>query len=106
MRITIDRSRRKRGKGEIPWGFDLDPTDTSFIIPDNSLLDVLEAALNYRARGYSARKVAAWVTAHSGRQIDHRVLDRRLTKERRLYRDRQRSLPPLIALKEVQGNDS
>jgi hypothetical protein len=94
--FEINKEPVKRTAGRVPWGFELDANDPARIVPNIALLEVLEEGIRYRLAGYSARECAAWISSRTGRDIDHRVLDRRIAKERRMYRERQKALPRLI----------
>lgn len=94
--ISIFKEPARRGAGKVPWGFRLNPDNPAEVLPDLHLLTVLEQGLNHRLAGHSAREVAAWITSKTGKAIDHRGLDRRIVKERKLARQRQRNLPKLL----------
>lgn len=93
--FEVFKEPQLRGRGEVPWGFDLDPADPSRIVPNQAQLDVLEQGLRYRIQGHSVRKVAAWIEARSGKPIHFSLIDRRLERERKAYRARQKALQPL-----------
>lgn len=67
----------------IPWGYDLNPNDTSILTPNIEQLETLEEAKKHLRR-YSYRKVADWLTAKTGRKITAQGLKYRLDREYRL----------------------
>lgn len=64
-------------KTEVPFGYILDPAEPTWLLPVPRQLELLELAKEYLKR-YSYPKVAAWLSAQSGRMIKPQVLNKRV----------------------------
>jgi|TARA_Y100001938_G_C8085906_1_gene432014 hypothetical protein len=66
----------------VPFGYELDSTDDSMLLPIKQELDLLHKAKSL-VKQYSYREVALWLTKNSGRHISHVGLMKRLKNEKR-----------------------
>lgn len=64
----------------IPFGYKKDEADDGWLIPIPFELEALEKAKHY-VKQYAVRKVAAWLTTVTGREISHVGLSKRLKNE-------------------------
>ena len=69
----------------IPFGYEIDPEDNSWLNPIPEELELLELAKKH-VKQYSLRQVSAWLTTQSGRSITHDGLKKRLDVERKRKR--------------------
>ena len=69
-------------KRSVPFGYEIDPTDDTWLSPISRQLELLELAKKH-LKQYSYREVSAWLTTQSGRQITHDGLKKRIDVERR-----------------------
>lgn len=69
-------------KRSVPFGYNIDPADDSWLEPVPKELELLELAKKH-LKQYSYREVSAWLTTQSGRQITHDGLKKRIDVERR-----------------------
>lgn len=72
-------------RGTVPFGYEVDAEDSSWLNPISTQLELLELAKEHVKR-YSYRDVAAWLSAQSGRSISHVGLQRRIEIERKRKR--------------------
>lgn len=66
----------------IPFGYEQDEEDPCMLKPVPVELEALEQARDY-LKQYSYRKVAAWLSSTTGRQISHYGLYKRIADEQR-----------------------
>tara|TARA_B100000780_G_scaffold84278_1_gene57658 strand:+ start:197 stop:631 length:435 start_codon:yes stop_codon:yes gene_type:complete len=69
-------------KRSVPFGYEIDPTDDTWLSPISRQLELLELAKKH-LKQYSYREVSAWLTTQSGRRITHDGLKKRIDVERR-----------------------
>ena len=69
-------------KRSVPFGYEIDPTDDTWLSPISRQLELLELAKKH-LKQYSYREVSAWLTTQSGRSITHDGLKKRIDVERR-----------------------
>ena len=69
-------------KQYVPFGYEIDPEDDSWLIPIVKELELLELAKKH-IKQYSYREVSAWLSTQSGRYISHMGLKKRIDVERR-----------------------
>ena len=69
-------------KRSVPFGYEIDPEDDSWLKPIAKELELLLLAKKH-LKQYSYRKVSAWLTTQSGRRITHDGLKKRIDVERR-----------------------
>lgn len=55
----------------IPYGWKIDPYDTTQYLPDHSMVPAIEQALIQIDNGVSLRDAAAWLTEKTGKPISH-----------------------------------
>ena len=72
--------RIPRSSPYIPFGYEVDPEDEEWLLPIPKELELLELAKKH-LKSYSYRKVAAWLTTQSGREISHMGLKKRIDVE-------------------------
>ena len=72
--------RIPRSSMYIPFGYEVDPQDDEWLLPIPKELELLELAKKH-LKSYSYRKVAAWLTTQSGREISHMGLKKRIDVE-------------------------
>ena len=69
-------------KRSVPFGYEIDTEDDSWLMPISRELELLELAKKH-LKQYSYREVSAWLTTQSGRRITHDGLKKRIDVERR-----------------------
>jgi len=69
-------------KRSVPFGYEIDTEDDSWLLPISRELELLELAKKH-LKQYSYREVSAWLTTQSGRSITHDGLKKRIDVERR-----------------------
>ena len=69
-------------KRSVPFGYEIDPEDDSWLKPIAKELELLLLAKKH-LKQYSYREVSAWLTTQSGRRITHDGLKKRIDVERR-----------------------
>ena len=69
-------------KRSVPFGYEIDPEDDSWLKPIVKELELLLLAKKH-LKQYSYREVSAWLTTQSGRRITHDGLKKRIDVERR-----------------------
>jgi len=69
-------------KRSVPFGYEIDPEDDSWLKPITKELELLLLAKKH-LKQYSYREVSAWLTTQSGRRITHDGLKKRIDVERR-----------------------
>tara|TARA_B110000858_G_scaffold178266_1_gene213936 strand:- start:697 stop:1131 length:435 start_codon:yes stop_codon:yes gene_type:complete len=69
-------------KRSVPFGYEIDTEDDSWLMPISRELELLELAKKH-LKQYSYREVSAWLTTQSGRSITHDGLKKRIDVERR-----------------------
>ena len=69
-------------KRSVPFGYEIDPEDESWLKPIPKELELLELAKKH-LKQYSYREVSAWLTTQSGRSISHMGLKKRVDIERK-----------------------
>jgi len=69
-------------KRSVPFGYNIDPADDSWLEPVPKELELLELAKKH-LKQYSYREVSAWLTTQSGRSISHMGLKKRVDIERK-----------------------
>jgi len=69
-------------KRSVPFGYEIDTEDYSWLVPISRELELLELAKKH-LKQYSYREVSAWLTTQSGRSITHDGLKKRIDVERR-----------------------
>ncbi len=69
-------------KRSVPFGYEIDPTDDTWLSPISRQLELLELAKKH-LKQYSYREVSAWLTTQSGRRITHDGLKKRIDVERK-----------------------
>ena len=69
-------------KRSVPFGYEIDTKDDSWLMPISRELELLELAKKH-LKQYSYREVSAWLTTQSGRSITHDGLKKRIDVERR-----------------------
>jgi hypothetical protein len=69
-------------KRSVPFGYEIDTGDDSWLMPISRELELLELAKKH-LKQYSYREVSAWLTTQSGRSITHDGLKKRIDVERR-----------------------
>ena len=69
-------------KRSVPFGYEIDTEDDSWLLPISRELELLELAKKH-LKQYSYREVSAWLTTQSGRRITHDGLKKRIDVERR-----------------------
>ena len=72
--------RIPRSSRYIPFGYEIAPEDEEWLVPIPKELELLELAKKH-LKSYSYRKVAAWLTTQSGREISHMGLKKRVDVE-------------------------
>jgi hypothetical protein len=71
--------------GTIPYGYEIDPEDSDWLLPVEKQLTNLELAKKH-IRRYSYNEVAAWLTTQTGRSITGKGLKKRIEVDRRRKR--------------------
>ena len=79
---TKNWSRIPKISRTVPFGYEIDPEDSDFLLPVVKELEALEQAKKH-LRQYSYREVANWLTKETGRYISHEGLKKRIQVERR-----------------------
>ena len=75
----MNNQREKRSKGSVPFGYEIDPEDSSYVIPNEEQLDVLKTVEESIVVGsISLRDGSAWLKYKTGRDISHKGFKRRL----------------------------
>mgnify|MGYP003645194643 FL=1 len=69
-------------KRSVPFGYEIDPEDDTWLNPIPKELELLGLAKKH-LKQYSYREVSAWLTTQSGRRITHDGLKKRIDVERR-----------------------
>lgn len=69
----------------VPFGYKQDETDPDLLLPIPEELELLEKAKLF-LQEYSTRKVAAWLSKESGREISHVGLYKRVRMEEKRRR--------------------
>lgn len=69
--MTWDNKARPNGSARIPFGYVADEDNPLLLFPDETLVSLVEEALDYLENGHSTRKVAEWLTGKGGRKISH-----------------------------------
>jgi|TARA_R110000744_G_scaffold140562_1_gene251795 hypothetical protein len=69
-------------KRTVPFGYEIDSEDDSWLKPIPKELELLELAKKH-LKQYSYREVSAWLTTQSGRRITHDGLKKRIDVERK-----------------------
>lgn len=67
----------------VPFGYAESPDDPNVLEPVLFELEALEVAKTHRKKGHSWRKLAAWLTATTGRKISDVGLKRRVESDAR-----------------------
>lgn len=70
----------------IPFGYEEDPENPKMLLPNVFELETLKKAKEYRRRGHSYRRLAAWVSQVTGRHITHQGLKLRMERDSTLKR--------------------
>ena len=71
--------------GRIPYGYEIDPEDSDWLLPVEKQLTNLELAKKH-IKKYSYNEVAAWLTTQTGRSITGKGLKKRIEVDRRRKR--------------------
>ena len=69
--MTWDNKARPNGSARIPFGYVADEENPLLLFPDETLVSLVEEALDYLEKGHSTRKVSGWLTEKGGRKISH-----------------------------------
>tara|TARA_B100000780_G_scaffold177582_1_gene124505 strand:+ start:1029 stop:1451 length:423 start_codon:yes stop_codon:yes gene_type:complete len=69
-------------KRTLPFGYEIDEDDDTWLKPISKELELLELAKKH-LKQYSYREVSAWLTTQSGRRITHDGLKKRIDVERK-----------------------
>ena len=69
--MTWDNKARPNKSARIPFGYVADPDNPLLLFPDETLVALVEEALDYLENGHATRKVAEWLTEKGGRKISH-----------------------------------
>ena len=78
----MNSQREKRSKGSVPFGYDLDPEDSSYVMPNQEQLDVLQNVEESIVIGsISLRDGSAWLKYKTGRDISHKGLQKKIIKK-------------------------
>ena len=78
----MNSQREKRSKGSVPFGYDIDPEDSSYVIPNEEQLDVLQNVEESIVVGsISLRDGAMWLKHKTGRDISHKGLQKKIIKK-------------------------
>ena len=77
----LNSQREKRSKGSVPFGYDIDPEDSSYVIPNEEQLNVLQSVEESIVVGsISLRDGSAWLKYKTGRDISHKGLQKKIIK--------------------------
>ena len=79
---TKNWSRIPKISRTVPFGYEIDPEDSDFLLPVVEELEALDQAKKH-LRQYSYREVATWLSKETGRYISHAGLKKRIQVERR-----------------------
>ena len=75
----LNSQREKRSKGSVPFGYELDPEDSSYVIPNEEQLDILKTVEESIVIGsISLRDGSAWLKYKTGRDISHKGLQKKI----------------------------
>ena len=69
--MTWENKARPNKSARIPFGYVADPDNPLLLFPDETLVALVEEALDYLENGHATRKVAEWLTEKGGRKISH-----------------------------------
>ncbi len=71
-----------RRKGPIPFGYDIDPDNSAYLLPDPTALDLLKDAVQYvEYRALTLRKAAEYLAYESDRPISHEGIRHIIAKQ-------------------------
>ena len=69
--MTWAKKTRPNATARIQYGYKANEDDPLVIEPDETLVPLIEEAMDYLDNGYSTRKVAEWLTEKAQRKISH-----------------------------------
>jgi len=69
--MTWAKKTRPNATARIQYGYKANEDDPLVIEPDETLVPLIEEAMDYLDNGYSTRKVAEWLTDKAQRKISH-----------------------------------
>ena len=69
--MTWANKTRPNATARIQYGYKANEDDPLVIEPDETLVPLIEEAMDYLDNGYSTRKVAGWLTEKAQRKISH-----------------------------------
>lgn len=69
--MTWAKKTRPNATARIQYGYKANEDDPLVIEPDQTLVPLIEEAMDYLDNGYSTRKVAEWLTDKAQRKISH-----------------------------------
>ena len=73
--------RKKRGAGSVPFGYDLDPEDSDYIVPDKEHLQTFQDIVNsVVVDSINFREGSEWIQYKTGRAISSRGLQKHIDK--------------------------
>ena len=62
---------RPNATARIPYGYKANKDDPLVLDPDETIVPLIEEAMDYLDNGYSTRKVAEWLSDKAQRKISH-----------------------------------
>ena len=78
----MNSQREKRSKGSVPFGYEIDPEDPSYVIPNEEQLDILQTVEESIVVGsISLRDGSALLNYKTGRDISHKGLQKKIIKK-------------------------
>ena len=78
----MNSQRERRSKGSVPFGYEIDPEDSSYVIPNEEQLDILKTVEESIVVGsISLRDGSAWLKYKTGRDISHKGLQKKIIKK-------------------------
>ena len=78
----MQSTRKRKGSGDIPFGYNLDPSDRYYIIPNEEHLESLQEVEESVVVGFlSLREGTEWLKYKTGKDISIKGLQKKIIKK-------------------------
>ena len=78
----MQNTRKRKGSGDIPFGYNLDPSDRYYIIPNEEHLESLQEVEESVVVGFlSLREGTEWLKYKTGKDISIKGLQKKIIKK-------------------------
>ena len=74
--------RKRKGSGDIPFGYNLDPNDKNYILPNEEHLEALNEVQEYIVVGFiNLREGTEWLKYKTGKDISIKGLQKKVIRK-------------------------